>query len=559
MLINTNRGLYCPAGDFYIDPLRSVPKAIITHAHSDHARRGMEAYLCHRETTPLLRARLGGNNHISDVEYNEPLTINGVRVSLHPAGHVAGSAQVRVEHKGEVWVASGDYKREADPFAQSFEPVRCHVFITESTFGLPVYRWPQQNATFQKINSWWLSNADAHIPSVIHAYSLGKAQHILGLVDLSIGPVYVHPAVMTMNDAMSAAGHHIPNTSLLNNFTTKEEAERSLIITPSIADGPDWMQENGAIARGRASGWLAVRRAGRRAPDEMGFVLSDHADWQDLVDTVRETECEHVYVNHGFSRQLSHYLSGIGLQAESMEHMNADTIAQNEGISVSKLHKFLEEHTGFDQWLIDECVRHVGSIAETVALLVPDTTALPTSLRKSMLNKILKYTLPEVEPDRHVARRNEPLATDVARMNAPLAADIARKNAPLAAGDAHIFRTVLMHVHLRTGGRRGFEKFTMGVWSNGVLIPLVHVIPPSNTSLMEEIARHVKHSTIASSGPVRTVAPRFVFDVAVRGAETALRRKSGLSFASADIVNYVTDIQPSEAATLEHILLIVQK
>lgn len=497
----------------------------------------MEAYLCHRETTPLLHARLGGNLHISDVGYNEPVTINGVRVSLHPAGHIAGSAQVRVEYKGEVWVASGDYKRDADPYAQAFEPVRCHTFITESTFGLPVYRWPQQNATIQKINSWWRSNADAHLPSVINAYSLGKAQHILGSIDLSIGPVYVHPSVMTMNNAMSAAGHNIPNTALLTNFTTKEEAERSLIITPSIGIGPDWMQEDGAVARGRASGWLAVRTAGRREPSETGFILSDHADWHALVDTVRETECERVFVNHGFSRQLAHHLSGNGLQAEVMEHQHSDAIGSTEENPVGKLHTFLEEHTGFDQRLIEECVRHVGSIAETVALLVPDATALPAHLGKNMIKKILKYKTPDLEPVRQIVHERAAPVTDV----------------------AHTFRTVVMHVHLRTGGRRGFEKLTMGVWSDGVLIPLVHVIPPSNPDVLKEIAEHVRHSTIASSGPVRTIEPRFVFDVAVRGAKPAPRRKSGISFTSVKIVNYVTDGQPLDAATLEHVISVVQK
>ncbi|MGZ9410567.1 MAG: DNA ligase-associated DEXH box helicase, partial [Methylocystis sp.] len=177
LIVPVAEGLYCPPGNFHIDPWRPAALAVITHGHSDHARWGSGAYLCHEDCAPILRRRLG-DVRIETLRYGERRDIGEVRLSLHPAGHVLGSAQVRIEHRGEVWVASGDYKLEADGVRAPFEPVPCDVFITESTFGLPIYRWRPQSEVMADINSWWAENARAGRASVMQAYGLGKAQRL---------------------------------------------------------------------------------------------------------------------------------------------------------------------------------------------------------------------------------------------------------------------------------------------------------------------------------------------------------------------------------------------
>ena len=173
LLENTDRGLYCAAGDFYIDPWRAVDFAIVTHAHSDHARAGSRHYLCAAPGREILQARLGADAVIQAIPYGETLTRNGVHVSLHPAGHILGSAQVRVEARGEIWVVSGDYKTAPEKTCAPFEAIRCHSFVTECTFGLPIYRWRPQAEIFSEINSWWRENQNRGRTSVIFAYSLG--------------------------------------------------------------------------------------------------------------------------------------------------------------------------------------------------------------------------------------------------------------------------------------------------------------------------------------------------------------------------------------------------
>src|SRR5215212_2870433 len=175
----TDRGLHCPAADIYIDPWLPVDRAVITHAHGDHARWGSQHYLGSREGARVLRTRLGADASIETLDYRETRDINGVSLSLIPAGHILGSAQVRLEHRGEVWVVSGDYKLDPDPTCAPFEPVRCHTLVTESTFGLPIYRWPPQSETFAEMRAWWRENAEHGRASLVYAYALGKAQRVL--------------------------------------------------------------------------------------------------------------------------------------------------------------------------------------------------------------------------------------------------------------------------------------------------------------------------------------------------------------------------------------------
>src|SRR3954471_21469947 len=240
------RGMYCDAGDFYIDPWQPVDRAVITHAHGDHARWGSAGYLCSRECEGVLRTRLGPTAVIQPLDYGESVAINGVRVSLHPAGHILGSSQIRVEHQGEVWVASGDYKTAPDPTCTPFELVRCHTFITESTFGLPIYRWTPDAQVFAEIRAWWSANRDAGRASVLFGYALGKAQRLLaGLAEANVGPIYTHGAVERLNRDYRAAGVRLAETRYASDLPKKHDFSGSLIAAPPSAAGSTWLRRFG--------------------------------------------------------------------------------------------------------------------------------------------------------------------------------------------------------------------------------------------------------------------------------------------------------------------------
>jgi len=316
LIVARPEGLYCPAGDFYIDPWRPVARAVITHGHGDHARAGSDAYLCHDDSVPILLRRLGEIN-VRGAAYGDPVELNGVRISLHPAGHILGSAQVRVEHKGEVWVASGDYKTEPDGTCAPFEPIRCHAFITESTFGLPIYRWRPQATIAAEINAWWRANAAAGRTSVVFAYSLGKAQRVLALLDPAIGPILCHGAVEPMNAIYRERGVALPATSSPAGLA-KAAMRTALVVAPPSAAGSTWMRRFPDYADAFASGWMQVRGNRRRRGVDRGFVLSDHADWEGLNAAIAATGASRVLVTHGSTATLARYLNERGLQAESV-------------------------------------------------------------------------------------------------------------------------------------------------------------------------------------------------------------------------------------------------
>jgi putative mRNA 3-end processing factor len=313
------QGLYCPPGDFYIDPWRPVERAVITHAHADHARPGHRHYLCSAEGAALLRARLGDVD-LQALAWGETLERAGVRLSLHPAGHVLGSAQVRVEHRGEVWVASGDYfvgsSGERNTTCSAFEPLRCHCFITESTFGLPIYRWRPQAEVLADIHAWWQHNAAAQRPSLLLAYSLGKAQRLLAGVDASIGPVLVHAAVEPLNAVYRAAGVALAPCRPAD-AVSRADAARALVIAPPAVHGSAWARRLGDFSDAFASGWMQLRGARRRQGVDRGFVLSDHADWPGLQAAIRATGAERVIVTHGYEAVMVRWLREQGLQADS--------------------------------------------------------------------------------------------------------------------------------------------------------------------------------------------------------------------------------------------------
>lgn len=320
LVVARPEGLYCPPGDFYIDPWRPVTRAVITHAHSDHARTGNQHYLATPQSEGVLRARLGAIR-LQTMDYGKSTTINGVRVSLHPAGHVLGSAQVRIEHRGEVWVASGDYKLETDGTCLPFEPVRCDTFITESTFGLPIYRWPSTDELTAEVNDWWRANASAGRASVLFCYAFGKAQRILHGVNPSIGPIVVHGAVANLNDVYRSTGVQLPHAYRVSELPEDKSVDvsQSLVLAPPSAQGTTWLKRFGNYTDAFASGWMLVRGARRRRGVDRGFVMSDHADWPGLQQAIRATQAERVFVTHGSVAVMVRWLREQGLQAESFQ------------------------------------------------------------------------------------------------------------------------------------------------------------------------------------------------------------------------------------------------
>jgi putative mRNA 3-end processing factor len=321
LVIHTASGLYCPAGDFYIDPWRPVSRAVITHAHADHARKGHGSYLATAVSAGVLRARLGDIT-LQGLAYGEVVLINGVSVSLHPAGHVLGSAQVRIEHKGQVWVLSGDYfvsghTDDVNSTCPPFEPVRCHTFVTESTFGLPIYRWAPQQQVIGDINRWWASNAAAGKNSLLLAYSFGKAQRLLAGVDAHVGPIVVHGAVAPLNAAYRAVGVALPNTLTLEQANLQKALTGALVIAPPAVLGSAWAHKLGEHSDAFASGWMQLRGARRRQGVDKGFVLSDHADWPGLQRSITATGAQRVIVTHGYEAVMVRWLQQQGLQAGS--------------------------------------------------------------------------------------------------------------------------------------------------------------------------------------------------------------------------------------------------
>lgn len=304
----TESGLFCPAAGIYIDPWRAVDRAVITHAHSDHSRWGMKHYLAHHHSAEVMKLRLGKEIKLETVDYNQPLLINGVNISLHPAGHIPGSAQIRLEHNGKIAVVSGDYKVESDGLSIPFEPVKCHEFVSECTFGLPIYKWESQTEIFHQINSWWKTNAAEGRNTVLFAYSLGKAQRILQNLDQSIGSVFVHGAVWNTNQALIANGIDLWDVPRVTAELPKSTFKGSLIIAPPSAMGTPWMKRFGSYRTGICSGWMAVRGTRRRRSADRGFVLSDHADWEGLVTAITASEAEKVYLTHGNTASFGRFL-----------------------------------------------------------------------------------------------------------------------------------------------------------------------------------------------------------------------------------------------------------
>ncbi|MEY3079128.1 MAG: hypothetical protein RL086_281 [Bacteroidota bacterium] len=318
LLVHTALGLYCPRADVYLDPWKPVKKAILSHGHADHARWGSSSYLCTPTAAPVIKYRLGDIN-LETLPFGEEKLINGVSFSFHPAGHILGSAQIKVSYKGEIVVFSGDYKTANDGFSEAFEPVKCHTFITESTFGLPVYHWQDQKWVFNEMEEWCKNNRNNGQLSILYGYSLGKAQRILQGLPESVGPIFTHSTIEAVLNVMRNQGVSLKNTIPVNEHLTRAELLSGVIIAPPAVQNSNWLKKFEPIRNGVVSGWMALRGARRRRNADKGFVLSDHADWEGLNEAISLTGAENVFVTHGYTDILSKWLIDKGLNAHPLE------------------------------------------------------------------------------------------------------------------------------------------------------------------------------------------------------------------------------------------------
>jgi putative mRNA 3-end processing factor len=318
-LVTVNeKGLYCPPGDFYIDPWQPAPQAVITHAHADHLRHGSAVYILARPGEGIARTRLGGDRQIRAIDYGSRLQLGATTISLHPAGHILGSSQVRIEHEGRVWLVSGDFKRQPDPTCAAYEPMACDVFISEATFALPVYRWPATAQVIEEIVRWWRSNRERGLASVLFCYALGKAQRVLAeLRAFTDEPVFVHGSVDSMVGVYRRAGVSMLPTQSVGN--ERRDYQGALILAPPAAAGTPWMRRFGEHATGFCSGWMRVRGDRRRRGYDRGFVISDHADWEALTETCKGSSARQVLLTHGYSDALARYLREQGLETSALQ------------------------------------------------------------------------------------------------------------------------------------------------------------------------------------------------------------------------------------------------
>ncbi|WP_276169017.1 ligase-associated DNA damage response exonuclease [Zobellia alginiliquefaciens] len=318
----TNKGIYCSAAKVYLDPWKPVDKAIISHGHADHSRWGHKKYITHHRNVPIISHRLGEINVIGK-EWGETFVINNVKFSLHPAGHIIGSSQIRVEHKGEVWVFTGDYKTENDGISTPYESIKCNTFITECTFGLPAFKWTPQQEVMSSINEWWAENQSEGKTSILFGYSLGKAQRLLKYLNTDIGKIYTHGAIENMTNVLRPLVD-FPETTLITKETKKEELLGNMVLAPPSAHGSTWIRKMVPYVTASASGWMTFRGARRRRAIDKGFVLSDHCDWQGLLSSIEATGAEKIICTHGYTDIFSKYLREQGYDARTEEMQYGD-------------------------------------------------------------------------------------------------------------------------------------------------------------------------------------------------------------------------------------------
>lgn len=313
----TPKGIYCEVADVYLDPLEKVNKAIISHGHGDHLKAGCKYYLCTTSALPVIQFRMSGYPaKFQALDYNKKLNINGVNFSFHPAGHIIGSTQVRVEYKGEIWNYTGDFKIEDDGLAEQYEPVKCHTLITESTFGLPIFQWKPQEKVYEEINQWWRSNHERGITSVIAAYALGKAQRLVHALDSSIAPIICHATIQQTNQIIREQGFELPKTHSFNKLSTKDFTKGALVIAPPPICEGNWLNKFTPFQLASVSGWNTLSKRRIHKKYQKSFTLSDHADWNDLLLNVKESGAKHVITTHGYVDQFSNHLTRQSISSQ---------------------------------------------------------------------------------------------------------------------------------------------------------------------------------------------------------------------------------------------------
>lgn len=311
LIQNTPKGLYCPLADVFIDPQKPVTRALITHGHSDHAVTGHRYYLCTKLTEAVIKLRLGSFIQTQVVGFGERITINNVHFSFHPAGHIPGSAQIRIEHKGEVWVITGDYKTEPDKVSGDYELLKCDTFITETTFALPIYQWQPQSHIMNEILNWYKYNLTLGKSTIVLAYALGKSQRIIQNIPDEI-PIYTHTTVEDTNKVLREAGLKLRKTIQINSRVSKKDIQRGIVIAPSSILNTPLMRSLESPGLGYASGWMALSRFRKQQAATAGFVLSDHVDWNELNLVIHECGAENIWLMHGYTKEYKQYLTAIG-------------------------------------------------------------------------------------------------------------------------------------------------------------------------------------------------------------------------------------------------------
>ena len=328
LLVFNDKGIYCEQANVYLDPWKPVKNAIITHGHADHSRWGHQNYITHTSNVPIIKHRLGDIN-VTGKAWNESFTINNVKFSLHPAGHIIGSSQIRVEYKGEVWVFTGDYKTEDDGVSVPYEVVKCNTFITECTFGLPAFKWTPQEEVMCNINNWWAENKADKKTSILFGYSLGKAQRLLKHLDVNIGTIYTHGAIENMTNVIRPMVQ-LPPTTLISRETKKEDLLGNIVLAPPSAHGSTWIRKMTPFVTGTASGWMSFRGARKRRAIDKGFVLSDHCDWFALLDSIKATGAEKIICTHGYTDVFSRYLRELGYDARTEKTQYVGELTEND-------------------------------------------------------------------------------------------------------------------------------------------------------------------------------------------------------------------------------------
>tara|TARA_Y100000768_G_scaffold388859_1_gene387991 strand:- start:4717 stop:5721 length:1005 start_codon:yes stop_codon:yes gene_type:complete len=326
LIIKTKKGLYCPQGDFYLDPVSrsKVETALISHGHADHLRAGHKHYICTEKSLPILNKRIDSPNkqphNIKTFGYGEVFHLGEVKISFHPAGHILGSAQIRMEYNDEVWVYTGDFKRGADPTCEPFEVIPCDVLISEATFSLPVFRWPDFESEVESIYHWWQENKKENKPSVLGAYSLGKAQRIMkALRQFTQEEILVHGAVDEICQAYKKVGVDVGPYQRITKET--KDFAGQLIISPPSAIRSSWSKKFKNKTTAFASGWMRVRGNRRRRGVERGFIISDHADWDSLVRTFRETGAKKIFLFHENTQAMQKHLTEQGFNISSTKEL----------------------------------------------------------------------------------------------------------------------------------------------------------------------------------------------------------------------------------------------